>query len=95
MNLSELQGAIRAVFVDQRPPKSLDLVEPLARVLQDAEDIAAAAALADVPIRRLQAVVEAPDPLLALLGEVPEFTPDVDARWRSVLGQQPVNAFAG
>lgn len=94
MNLSQLRSALRTTFPRQRPPKPLDLVEAIGLVLEDGQPVDAVAASQAVQVRRLAALTNAPDALAMLLGDVSEFTVDMDVRWRSVLGQLLIGRLA-
>lgn len=94
-SLEELRTVLQAVYGhNSKPPKPLQLVEPLYRL--GLGDIGAddAAALAGTTRRRIEALLAAADPIGTLVGPVPEFTLDVDTRVRGTLGQLLIGLMA-
>lgn len=93
--LEDLRRALRLVFLDGTPPKSFHLVEPAALLRTGNISLEGAARRARTTARRIQAVVEAPDPLAEILGrELPTLSERAEVRVRGTLGQLVIGNLA-
>jgi hypothetical protein len=94
-SFEDLSRVLKLVFLDERPPKSLNLVEAVALVREGSHSIREAARLTGTTPRVLQALVDSSSPLVEILGgDIPLPTSARASRVRSNLGQLVIGNLA-
>jgi hypothetical protein len=93
-DLAELRESLNQALGVTERPRPLHIVEPLVRLQAGEISITEAATAARTTRRRLESLLSARDPVAELLGPIPEFTPEIDARLSATLGQLLIGLMA-